>query len=149
MDEDVVELPVDRTVIDYLIVADYAEVVSGKTYLMGGGWDKFGPPGYPAQMRLGIAVGIRVPYLEANQAHHFIVALTKGDGGELFKLEGDVETGRAPGSRGDSTLVPFAANIITTLEGPQLLELVARVGSSVQRMSIRAIEPPGPALHRG
>lgn len=137
-----IDLPIERTSIDHLLTSDYAEVVGGKLFLMGGGWDKFAPPAYPAQMRLGIAVGVRVPYLEANSPHHFSVALTRGDGGELFKVEGDLETGRSPGSRGESTLVPFAANIITNLEGPQLLELVARVDNSIKRLSIRASEAP-------
>jgi len=136
------ELPVERTVIDFLMTADYAEVVGGKVYLMGGGWDRFSPATYPAQLRIGVAVGVRVPYLEANMPHHFSVALVRGDGGELFKVEGNLETGRAPGSRGDSTLVPFAANVATTLDGPQLLELVARVDESSRRLSIRAVDPP-------
>ena len=145
---DEIELPVERTSIDVLLTSDYAEVIGGKLLVVGGGWDKFGPPEYPAQMRLGIAAAIRVPFLEANIPHHFSVSLTKGDGGELFTVEGDLETGRSPGSRGESTFVPFAANIITTIEGPQLLELVARVGESTKRVSIRAAEAPTPPTTR-
>lgn len=143
------QLPIDQTTIDLLLTSDFAEVVGGKLYVMGGGWDKFAPPAYPAQIRLGIAVGIRVPYLQANIPHHFSVTLTKGDGGELFKVEGDLETGREPGSRGESAFVPFAANIMTTLEQPQLLELVARVGESTRRASIRAADAPRQPGQRG
>lgn len=149
MADDDIALPHERTSIDLLLTGDYAEVVAGKLFVMGGGWDKFAPPAYPAQMRVGIATGIRVPYLEANIPHHFSVALTKGDGGELFKVEGDLETGRSPGSRGESTFVPFAANLISTIEGPQVLELVARVDDSVRRLSIRAADAPQPpTIHR-
>lgn len=142
MSEPDIQLPVENTTIDLLMTSDFAEVVAGKLYVMGGGWDKFAPPAYPAQIRLGIAAGIRVPYLEANTPHHFSVALTRGDGGEIFKVEGDLETGRSPGSRGESAFVPFAANVMAVLDGPQLLELVARVDNSIKRISIRAADAP-------
>ena len=148
MEEQDLQLPVERTSIDYLITGDFTEVVNGKLYIMGGGWDRFAPPAYPAQLRLGIATAIRVPYLEANIPHHFAVVLTKGDGGEIFRVEGDLETGRSPGSRGESSLVPFAANVISNLEGPQDLELIASVGESTRRLSIRAVEPPNAPIVR-
>ena len=42
-----------RPEIDYLLVADRAEVVSGKLYLMGGSWDRITPPQFPHRMMLG------------------------------------------------------------------------------------------------
>ena len=38
--------------IDYAIIADYAEVVGSKLYLMGGGWDTSTMPEVPFQLRL-------------------------------------------------------------------------------------------------
>jgi hypothetical protein len=133
----------DRTGIDYLLSADFAEVVNGKTYIMGAGFDRFTPPSYPAPLRLGIAVGIRVPYLESNVPHHVVIAIRSGDGKDLVRIEADVETGRAPGSRGDSVLVPLAANTQVVVEGPQLVEITAQVGGSTRRISIRATDPRG------
>ena len=140
-------LSAEHAVIDYLMAADFAEVINGKTYIMGGGWDKFTPASYPAQLRLGVAVGIRVPYLEANLPHHFMLLLRNGDGKELLKLEGALETGRAPGSRGEDTLVPIAANTQIELAEPDQLELVAQVGESTKRISIRALGSPTPPSH--
>ena len=131
-----------HAVIDYLLVSDYAEVIGGKSYIVGAGWDRFSPPTYPAQMKLGIAVGIRVPFTQANVPHHLVVTLRTSDGQELVKIEGDLETGRAPGSRGESMLVPLAANAHVLIEGGQLLELVAQVGDSTKRVNIRALEAP-------
>ena len=136
-------VPIEGTSIDFLLTADFAEVVQGKVYLMGAGWDKFSPPGYPAVMRIGLAAGIRVPYLESNVPHHLSVTLRSGDGEDLFKIEGDLETGRPPGSRGESVLVPLAVNAQVNVPAPQLMELVAEVdGRSTRRISIRAVGMP-------
>jgi hypothetical protein len=136
-------MPVDGTTIDFLLTADFAEVVQGKVYIMGAGWDKFAPPTYPAVMRIGLAAGIRVPYLESNVPHHLSVTLRSGDGEDLFKIEGDLETGRPAGSRGESVLVPLAVNAQVDVRGPQLMELVAEVdGRSTKRISIRAVGTP-------
>lgn len=136
-------VPIEGTSIDFLLTADFAEVVQGKVYLMGAGWDKFAPPSFPAVMRIGLAAGIRVPYLESNVPHHLSVTLRSGDGEDLFKIEGDLETGRPPGSRGESVLVPLAVNAQVNVPAPQLMELVAEVdGRSKRRISIRAVGTP-------
>jgi hypothetical protein len=134
---------IEETTIDFLLTADFAEVVQGKVYMMGAGWDKFAPPAYPAVMRIGLAAGIKVPYLESNVPHHLSVTLRSGDGEDLFRIDGDLETGRPPGSRGESILVPLAVNAQVNVSGPQLMELVAEVdGRATKRMSIRAVGTP-------
>jgi hypothetical protein len=137
-------LPAERTTVEYLLAADYAEVVNGKVYIMGAGWDRFSPPSFPAAMRLGVAAGIRVPYLESNIPHHLTITLRDGDGRELFRLDGDLETGRPPGSRGDPVSVPLAMNTQVEVPGPQILELVAQVDDGpAKRMTIRAVNARG------
>lgn len=133
----------EETSIDFLLTADFAEVVQGKVYVMGAGWDKFAPPSYPAVMRIGIATGIRVPFLESNVPHRLSVILRSGDGQELFKIEGDLETGRPAGSRGESVLVPVAVNAQVAVPTPQVMELVAEMdGRTARRLSIRAVGTP-------
>ena len=143
------ELPEEHTEIEYLLTADFAEVINGKTYIMGAGWDRLTPPRYPAPIKMGIAVGVRVPFLESNMPHRLTVTL-KAEGHEYFRMEGDLETGRQPGNRGDATLVPMAVNAAITLGGPQRLELIAEVdGRSMRRITIRAEERPhGPVVRR-
>ena len=143
-DQTVEALPAERTTVEYLLASDYAEVVNGKVYIMGAGWDRFAPPAFPAPMRLGIAAGIRVPYLESNTPHHLTITLRDGDGHELFRLDGDLETGRPPESRGDAAFVPLAVNAQVDIPGPQLLELVAQVDEGpMRRLTIRAVTPRG------
>lgn len=135
-------LPAERTTIEYLLVADHAEVVNGKLYLMGGGWDRFSPPAYPAVARLAIAAGIRVPFLESNTPHHLTIVIRDGDGHELLRMDGDLETGRPPGSRGEAAAIPLAVNAQLEIAGPQVLELSAQVdGGPARRVTIRAAAP--------
>lgn len=134
-------LDTDHAVIDYLLTADFAEVINGKSYIIGGGWDRVSPATYPAPLRLGIAIGIRVPFLESNVPHHMNIVIRDGVGKELVRIEGDLETGRPPGSRGDSILVPLAANTQFVIDGPQVFEVVAQVCESTKRIGIRAMTP--------
>jgi hypothetical protein len=138
-------LPTASLTIDYLVLADFAQVVNRKLYLMGGGWDRFTPPVYPAAMRLGIAVGIRVPWLEANTPHHLtLVVRNEDDQAEAVRLEADFETGRPAGSRGEDQLVPFALNAQTTLPGPGAFVIVASIDNQERkRYPFKATESRG------
>ena len=85
-----------------------------------------------------------MPYLESNIPHHLTITLGDGDGRELFRLDGDLETGHPPGSRGDAAFVPLAVNAQVEIPGPQLLELVAQVDEGpMRRMTIRAVTARG------
>jgi hypothetical protein len=140
MEPDELDIPEETTGIDYLLTADYAEVINGKSYIVGGGWDRITPPEFPASIRLGVAVGIRIPYLDTNVPHRVRLVLRSGDGSDLFRLEGDLEAGRPPGSRGDSQLIPLAANAQVTVGAPGLLELLAEVDDRpARRQSIRVV----------
>jgi len=44
--------------IEYVTIADSVEVVNGKLYMMGGGWNILNSPTFPMPMRFGIAVAI-------------------------------------------------------------------------------------------
>ena len=100
------------------MVADFAQVLGKRIYIMGGGTTGFTPPSFPATIQVGIAVGIRVPWLEANRPHHILILARDADGREMLRIEGQVETGRAPGARGETTLVPIAGNGQFRVEGP-------------------------------
>ncbi len=46
--------------IEFLLIADAVEAVNGKLYVMGGCWDRHTTASYPANIRLGVAVALRV-----------------------------------------------------------------------------------------
>ena len=57
-----------NTSIEWLILADSAEVVGGKLYLMGGGWDRLTVHSQPAKKNLAVALALRVPMARDQQA---------------------------------------------------------------------------------
>jgi hypothetical protein len=126
--EDAVGRVLNRhTEIDYLLVADRAEVVNGKLYLMGGSFDRLQPPRFPFQLMLGVAVGIRVPLSETDDTHKLHVELMRGDDERLLEMKAEVQTGRPPGSGGMDLLVPMAFNGPVRIPGPGTLTLKASV----------------------
>src|SRR5660397_182444 len=50
----------DKITLDYLLVADGAQVVGGKLYLLGGGWDRLTVPQLPGgEFEVGRPTGLR------------------------------------------------------------------------------------------
>lgn len=101
-----------------LMLADYAEAVNGKLYIMGGGWTVTGP----GPSSFAIAVLIEIPWDETNRPHVLHVDLLDGDGrpvtvstptGERpVEIDGGFEVGRPAGLKpGTPQTVPVAMNI--------------------------------------
>lgn len=82
--------------IDYALLADYAEVVNGKLYLVGGGWDQRAAPEAPAQARFAVALGVRFAWEETNIPVELSVALEDDDGAGLLRVDGRLQVGRPP-----------------------------------------------------
>jgi hypothetical protein len=102
-----------------LLLADSAQVASGKLYMLGGGWNITGPQPQP----FALAMLIEVPWDRANEQHRIrlelldadgqgvIVPLPDGSEGPLV-IEADFEVGRPPGlKRGAPLNVPLAINL--------------------------------------
>lgn len=104
------ELGVEARMKVSMILADFAEVVAGKLYIMGGGWSIMGPR--PAQS--AIAIKIEVPWTEANHKHEVRLELLDGDyravmvstvaGDAPLVIQGGFEMGRPPGLLAGSPL---------------------------------------------
>jgi hypothetical protein len=88
-----------------MLLADAAQEVGGKLYILGGGWSVTGPNPTPQ----AVAVKVDVPWTEANLKHHFRLSLMSADGAPVMmmnspdgdeqplRIEGDFETGRPAG----------------------------------------------------
>ena len=91
----------DQSEIEWLILADGAEVVNGKLYMLGGGWDRITVGNLPWPQHMAIAVAIRVPWMDTNRQTPIEIELTDGDGASLAKAQGGFVVGRpaqaAPG----------------------------------------------------
>ena len=64
---------------DYLILADRAEAVNGKLYMVGGGFDRVGIVQIPGPANFDVAVGVLVGYNETNSVHRIEIVLEDED----------------------------------------------------------------------
>lgn|SRR2546425_125386 len=101
-----------------VLLADAAQAVGGKLYILGGGWSVTAAPTPPS----AIAIKIDVPWEEANQRHRLKCALLDEDarpvvvvtptGDQPLEITGDFEVGRPAGIRpGSSIDLALAFNI--------------------------------------
>lgn len=84
--------------IDFLLLADKAEVINGKLYMMGGGWDRLGVPDLGKETLFTVTLGFLTPWHLTNEPHHVLMRLEETDGRELARMEGDFTVGRPPES---------------------------------------------------
>jgi hypothetical protein len=101
-----------------MMLADSAQAVQGKLYVLGGGWTITGPGPAPS----AIAAIIEVPWNDANRRFKFELALLTADaqpvivptplGDRPLLIEGQFEAARPLGLKPGSPLtVPLAINI--------------------------------------
>jgi hypothetical protein len=86
-----------------MMLADAAQEVNGKLYVLGGGWSVTGP-GLPP---MALAVKLDVPWSDANTLHEFEIRLVTADGHPVqvedddealeVRIVGKFEVGRPPG----------------------------------------------------
>jgi hypothetical protein len=94
----------DEITLDFLLVADGAQSVNGKLYVLGGGWTHLWLPQFPgrAPIPFALALGLRVPWSRTNQRFAFALELRDADNervGEEPIAHGEFEQGRPPGLR--------------------------------------------------
>jgi len=95
-----------------LLLADHAEAINGKLYVMGGGWTVLYAADRP--VNISIAAIVAVPWDETNRRHRVTLELLDAEGvavevgGQPVLLNGEFEVGRPPGVKpGTSFNTPF------------------------------------------
>jgi hypothetical protein len=93
-----------------MLLADAAQAIGGKLYILGGGWSVAGP----GPVAMAIALKIEVDWNEANRRHNLKLALLTEDdqpvrvpgpaGDQAVEVGGEFEVGRPPGLRPGSAL---------------------------------------------
>ena len=146
------ESVVDGIEVDFLILADRAEVVNGKLYAMGAAWDRIGVADFSRPMPLSVAVGVLVPWTATNQPHVVTLTLRDQDGLPVdFRVEANFVTGRPPFLTGEVQRVLLAIPATSVvLPGPGNYVLAAAVDGTemkVVRFGAAAAQgqPPSPA----
>jgi len=85
---------------DYLILADRAEAVTGKLYMVGGGWDRVGLFQIPGPADFDVALGVLVGYNETNVPHQIGLALEDEDNKSVVPpINAQFELGKPPGMK--------------------------------------------------
>jgi hypothetical protein len=126
-----------RLSIDYLLLADGAQVQNGKLYVLGGGWERLQFETYPQTIPVGIALGVRVPWGETNRRHTFRIRGLNADGTELFGGQGEFELGRPPGlPDGMSQIFQVALTMPLPVPGPGHYSVEADVDDGQASRSI-------------
>jgi hypothetical protein len=98
-----------------LMLADSAQAVNGKLYILGGGWSITNA----SNLTMSIAIKLEVPWIEANTRHNLKLILVtedetpvKMEDGRNCEVQGDFEVGRPAGLRSGTPLdVTLAVNI--------------------------------------
>lgn len=139
----------EMVTVDFLIVANHAELVNGLLYLVGGGWTDHHRAvrvGADAPMsHLGIAVGVRVPWNETNQPHLLTIQIEDEDASSLLKLEATLKVGRPPQlTPGTEQPVVFGFPIDVRFPSAGGYRVVARLDSEgeVKRWGFRVHDIP-------
>ncbi len=87
---------------EFLLLADGAEAVNGKIYVLGGGVDRHyvaaGAP-RPIQLRADIAAGILLDWGETNNRYPMTLRIVDADENTVFHIDGEFEAGRPPGTK--------------------------------------------------
>lgn len=98
-----------------MLLADAAQEVNGKLYVLGGGWSVTGPDVPP----MSLAIKLDVPWSAANESHRFEIVLIDEDGrpvnangGAGVRVDGTFEVGRPAGTPAGSDIdFAFAVNV--------------------------------------
>jgi len=81
--------------LEFAFLADAAEAEPGrKFYVLGGGIDQIAGPEFPlTHPHMSLVMRFLVYPAEIGRTHHLEVRMVDADGGELARIEGDIQTG--------------------------------------------------------
>jgi hypothetical protein len=148
----VVEARVDAGIeVDFLLLADRAEAINGKLYMLGGAWDRIGVGDFGQPLGISIALGVLVPWTQTNMSHTVALTIRDADGQPLdFRIEASFVTGRPPFLSGETQRVLLAIPAASVLlPGPGGYVLVAEVDGVESKIVRFSAAPAQPAAGPG
>ena len=138
--------------VEWLILADSAQVVGNKLYLMGGGWDRLTVnQEFPVEQRVGIALAIKVPWNRTNERHEFEIEIASEDADIIAKVGGNFEVGRPPGiPPGQDQRIQLAVEANLKFAKPGTFVIVAKLdGKEGQRVPFHVMSVAGAPIPAG
>jgi len=128
--------------IEYALLADAAQAVGGKVFVLGGGWNLFRAANYPAPVHLAIAMGLGFTSDEVGIKYPLNVVIADEAGVPIIpEMKGQVETGQLAldSPKGASVKIPVAINVNMSVPHPGTYGIVVTAGSSTAQLSFEAI----------
>src|SRR5271168_466063 len=85
----------EKMKIEFALLADAAQAVGGKVFVLGGGWNLFRAASYPAPVQLAIAIGLGFTFDEVGVKYPLNVVIADEAGIPVVQeMKGQVETGQ-------------------------------------------------------
>jgi hypothetical protein len=136
--------------VEWLILADAAQVVGAKLYLLGGGWDRLSVNRqFPVDQKCALALSMIVPWNETNRKNSFEIEIIEEDNNtevpkSLVKVGGQFEVGRPPGIRqGQEQRFQLAIEMNLKIETAGTKTIIARLeGQEKRRLDFMVISGP-------
>jgi hypothetical protein len=131
--------------IEWLILADGAEVINNKLYLIGGGWESLTiNAAFPRQHVFALVAAFKVPWAEANRQHTVELTIEDESGHGLATIAGQIEVELPAGvPLAQAQRVQMAVTLALTLTRPGPHAAIARVdGREGRRTHFHVV--PGP-----
>ncbi len=121
----------DKPEVDFLVLADHAEVVGGKLYMMGGGWDIRRIEDFNKSFTMNIALGVLTPWPLANKENKFQLTIEDEDGKKLGPtVDGSFTVGRPPNAiEGQTFRTMVSVGLPVTLPKPGMYRVIVSIKS--------------------
>ena len=134
--------------VEWLILADYAQAIGNKVYIMGGGWDRLTVnSGFPVQQSVGIASSVIVPWNETNQETTLEIEVLTEDGVSIAKVEAKFNVGRPANlTEGQDQRAQLALNVPLSFKEPGTYVIVAKLQGQEEEEKTVFKVVPGPML---
>ena len=138
--------------IEFLMLADRAEVLNGKLYMMGGGYDRRTINDLKAPVTLTMIVGILVPWTLTNRPHTVKLRMDTEDGNIVGQeVQGELTVGRSPQAiSGQPFRVMTVVNFTATLPSLGAFRIVATLDNGESKSTtFYAVSAQTPAQQAG
>ena len=133
----------DQVEVDFMLLADRAEVLNGKLYMMGGAWDRRQIRDIDAPVSLTIVVSVLVPWNLTNEPHQLRIMVEDEDSNPVLpEVEATVNVGRpVNATQGQSFRATAVINNRWTLPRYGVYRVAASVaGQTARRVTFYAVE---------
>lgn len=135
--------------VDWIILADAAEAVNNKLYLIGGGWETItvNRP-LPVQYPCAVAVAFSVPWDQTDRLHTIEIAIEDQDGVRLASVVGQIEVAKPSGvPLGSAQRVQMAMKVVLPLQRLGTHVVVARIEDrEARRIPFNVVSGPEIAM---